>query len=64
MISKDPPRNPKMLASFRLSELRTGNITLDLNKIINILKVVYYAHSGVFLTLVMTVWEDGRLFMS
>lgn len=48
MISKDPPRDPKMLASFRLSELRTGNITLDLNKIINIFKVVYYAHSGVF----------------
>ena len=48
MTSKDPSRHPKMLASFRLSELRTGNITLDLNKIINIFKIVYYAHSGVF----------------
>ena len=35
MISKDAS-GPKMLAIFSLSKLRTGNITLDVNKVLTI----------------------------
>lgn len=61
MISKDPSR-PKMLVVFRLSELRTGSIMLDLNKIKNIFKIESFNMRTVVFVDLNSDWEDGRQF--